>query len=77
MTRRQRAALLRARADPPRDPLSMALEAYGAAFGDTPTVMGVGAAYYPALAAVLRQAVTDAELRRRLGMTMPPPGAMI
>jgi hypothetical protein len=62
MTRQEQAAVT--------DRLRDALLAY-------PTVMGVGAAYYPALAAVLRQAVTDAELRRRLGMTMPPPGAMI
>jgi hypothetical protein len=64
-----------------RDPLTLALDAYRAAFGETPTIMGLGAGRYSALAAVLRQAVaegrpvSEAEIRCRLGMTEPPQGA--
>jgi hypothetical protein len=76
-------ARFEAEAEAVRDPLTLALDAYRAAFGELPTIMGLESARYPGLIVVLREAVaegqplSDPELRRRLGMTMPPPGAEI
>jgi hypothetical protein len=70
-------------ADPPRDPLALAMDDHRARFGDMPTIMGIHSADYPAIAALLRQAVvdgrplTDGDLRRALGMGDLPPGAEI
>ena len=75
---------IRAMADPPRgDPIFVALAAYKARFGDVPTVMGILSALFPELAAELRAAIadgrkrTDAEIRRAVGMALPPPSAEI
>lgn len=70
-------------ADPPAGaPIFDAIEAYKAAFGEGPPVMGFGSSRIDALAALLREAVaegrplTDAQARHRLGMGSLPPGAM-
>jgi hypothetical protein len=74
---------LRAEADPPGDPIFVALDAYKARFGDTVTVMGIPSDCLPVVIAELEAALrdgrkrTDADIRRALGWGELPPGAVI